>query len=57
MPHSAMPPNPSLAAALAALLLATLSASGGDKNLLPNGGFEGTDALHGWLTVFPDEEF
>ena len=52
-----MPPNPSLAAALAALLLATLSASGGDKNLLPNGGFEGKDALHGWLTVFPDEEF
>ncbi len=52
-----MPRNPSPAAALAALFLATLSASGGNKNLLPNGGFEGKDPLHGWLRVFPDEEF
>ena len=41
-----------------ALVLTAAHAAGGDvKNLLPNGGFEGKDPLHGWLTVFPDEEF
>jgi hypothetical protein len=42
----------------AALALTAAHAAGGDvKNLLPNGGFEGKQPLHGWLTVFPDEEF
>ena len=58
MPHPVMPPDPSPAAALAALFLtAALACGGSPRNLLPNGGFEGKDALHGWLTVFPDEEF
>ncbi|KAB2640171.1 MAG: hypothetical protein DVB25_04410 [Verrucomicrobia bacterium] len=53
-----MPPAPTLAIAIATLFLtAALACGGSDKNLLPNGGFEGKDALHGWLTVFPDEEF
>lgn len=28
-----------------------------EKNLLPNGGFEGSEPLKGWLTDFPDEDF
>jgi len=52
-----MPSIPSVAAPLVALFLTASLASGGGKNLLPNGGFEGKEPLHGWLTVFPDEEF
>jgi len=44
-------------AVVAAVLLAASQAPGGPTNLLPNGGFEGKDPLHGWLTVFPDEAF
>ena len=43
--------------AAAALVLTIHRAAGGDANLLPNGNFEGKDPLHGWVTVFPDEEF
>ncbi|KAB2642275.1 MAG: hypothetical protein DVB26_03200 [Verrucomicrobia bacterium] len=58
MPHPVMPPNLSTTAAFAVFFLtAALACGGGEKNLLPNGGFEGKDALHGWLTVFPNEEF
>ena len=39
------------------LLLAAALSSGAEKNLLPNGNFEGKDPLSGWLTDFPDEEF
>jgi len=39
------------------LFLITAFASAAEKNLLPNGGFEGKEPLHGWLTVFPDEAF
>ena len=58
MPHPVMPPNPFLAAAFAVFFLtASLACGGGPVNLLPNGGFEGKDPLHGWLKEFPDEEF
>lgn len=30
---------------------------GAEKNLLPNGKFEGKEPLKGWLTDFPDEAF
>ena len=39
------------------LCLSITRASGEGANLLPNGNFEGKDPLHGWATVFPDEEF
>ena len=39
------------------LILVCSSSSGAEKNLLPNGNFEGKDPLSGWLTDFPDEEF
>ncbi len=45
------------AAAIGTLVLTAALASGAGKNLLPNGGFEGKDPLHGWLTDFPDEAF
>ena len=45
------------AAVIIALALTFAVAAGGDKNLLPNGNFEGKDPLAGWLTVFPDEAF
>ena len=46
------------AAAMLAVVLTAAPASAGDNhNLLPNGGFEGKDPLHGWLTTFPDEAF
>jgi hypothetical protein len=32
-------------------------ACGEEKNLLPNGNFEGKEPLKGWLTDFPDEAF
>lgn len=38
-------------------MLATALASGAEKNLLPNGNFEGREPLKGWLTDFPDEAF
>jgi hypothetical protein len=44
-------------AAMMSLALMSTFATGGVKNLLPNGGFEGKEPLHGWLTAFPDEEF
>jgi hypothetical protein len=44
-------------AAIAALVLTCTLAAAGEQNLLPNGGFEGKQPLHGWLTVFPDEAF
>lgn len=56
-PISTIQPNKSALAAVTALVLTTVMATGGAKNLLPNGGFEGKDPLHGWLTVFPDEAF
>lgn len=31
--------------------------SAAEKNLLPNGNFEGNEPLKGWLTGFPDEAF
>lgn len=37
--------------------LSSARAAGPEKNLLPNGGFEGKDPLRGWVTVFPDEAF
>lgn len=49
----------SRSSALVAIMVAALTtrpAAGGD-NLLPNGGFEGKNALQGWLTDFPDEAF
>ena len=51
------PSNKSALAAMVALALTAALASGGGKNLLPNGGFEGKEPLRGWLTVFPDEAF
>ncbi len=45
-----------IAAVLSMVFSASL-ASGGEKNLLPNGGFEGKEPLKGWLTDFPDEAF
>jgi len=42
-------------AVVCALLI--LPVSGGEKNLLPNGNFEGKEPLKGWLTAFPDEAF
>jgi hypothetical protein len=45
------------AAIVVAILLTTVGAAGGGRNLLPNGTFEGKDALRGWLTDFPDEDF
>ena len=48
--------HPTLAAILSMVMSSAL-ASGGEKNLLPNGGFEGTEPLKGWLTDFPDEAF
>ena len=46
-----------LFATLAAAALSTVFAGAADKNLLPNGGFEGKNPLQGWLTDFPDEAF
>lgn len=43
--------------AFAAVFLTNLAAVAAEKNLLPNGGFEGKEPLRGWLTVFPDEAF
>lgn len=40
-----------------ALVMVSGSALATEKNLLPNGSFEGKDPLHGWLTAFPDEAF
>lgn len=48
--------KPTFAAIVSVILSAGL-ACGAEKNLLPNGGFEGKEPLHGWLTVFPDEAF
>jgi hypothetical protein len=45
------------ASVIAAGFLTSAMASGGEKNLLPNGGFEGKDPLRGWLVEFPDEAF
>jgi hypothetical protein len=45
-----------LATAVALALTAT-GARAAEKNLLPNGNFDGPDPLHGWLTTFPDEAF
>ena len=50
-------PNITTLAAIAALSITSGAAGGENRNLLPNGGFEGSEPLHGWLTVFPDEEF
>jgi hypothetical protein len=44
-------------ASLLALILASALSPGAEKNLLPNGNFEGKEPLKGWLTDFPDEEF
>lgn len=38
-------------------LLWPVIACGEEKNLLPNGNFEGKEPLKGWLTDFPDEAF
>jgi hypothetical protein len=38
-------------------LLWPVIAYGEEKNLLPNGNFEGKEPLKGWLTDFPDEAF
>ena len=43
--------------AIMAFVLTTHPAFSDDKNLLPNGGFECKEPLHGWLTTFPDEAF
>lgn len=39
------------------VLTSAIALGGGEKNLLPNGGFEGKAPLRGWLTAFPDEAF
>lgn len=44
-----------LVAACLTLSVPTLAAE--EKNLLPNGNFEGREPLAGWLTRFPDEAF
>ena len=48
---------PAILVALATLVFVADLAGAADKNLLPNGGFEGKEPLQGWLTVFPDEAF
>jgi hypothetical protein len=54
-----MQANKFFLATLASLALSVVLAGAADKdkNLLPNGGFEGKEPLAGWLTVFPDEAF
>ena len=52
-----MKPHATVIAIIMTLVLTSRLAMGDSANLLPNGGFEGPDPLHGWLTVFPDEEF
>lgn len=42
---------------VAFLLLSAVIATAAEKNLLPNGNFEGKKPLQGWLTSFPDEVF
>lgn len=42
---------------LVALFFTAIAPAAEEKNLLPNGSFEGEPPLHGWLTNFPDEEF
>lgn len=44
-----------LVALVGALLVLPLA--GAERNLLPNGGFEGKDPFRGWMTAFPDEAF
>lgn len=39
------------------LFLSAVIATAAEKNLLPNGNFEGKNPLQGWLTSFPDEAF
>jgi hypothetical protein len=57
LPNFRARPHTSATAAIVALVLTAALASGAGKNLLPNGGFAGKDALQGWLTAFPDEAF
>jgi hypothetical protein len=45
----------SRALAVMAVLSIPHAAMAEDKNLLPNGGFQGKEPLKGWLTDFPDE--
>lgn len=49
--------NLSILFGLVALLSTGPMVGAAEKNLLPNGGFEGKEPLRGWLTVFPDEAF
>ncbi|MEI6656322.1 MAG: hypothetical protein WCP45_16285 [Verrucomicrobiota bacterium] len=57
LPISKVLSNKHAFAAILGLFLTLLPAAAAEKNLLPNGGFEGKEPLHGWLTVFPDEAF
>lgn len=51
-----MPVNRLFLAPLVSLILAAAAAAA-EKNLLPNGRFEGKEPLAGWVTRFPDEAF
>jgi hypothetical protein len=52
-----MIPRKARFAIIVTAILWPVLACGAEKNLLPNGSFEGKEPLKGWLTDFPDEEF